>query len=73
MTIFVYKGLTRNPEFINTPPGFFPMSGECGELRIPQIVFDKKSPNAVKRQRYSLGRFISSSCKENTRRIIIRK
>ena len=36
MTIFVYKGLTRNPEIGNTP--FRPISGDWGKLWIPNLV-----------------------------------
>ena len=36
MTIFFYKGLTRNPEIGNTHE-FFPISGDWGELWIPNL------------------------------------
>ena len=36
--IFFYKGLTRNAEIGNTPSEFYPMSGDWGELWIPNLV-----------------------------------
>ena len=35
MTIFFYKGLTKNPEIRNTPSEFCQISGDQGELGIP--------------------------------------
>ena len=37
MTILFYKGLTRNPEIGNTPSEFCPISGDGGELWIPNL------------------------------------
>ena len=37
MTIFVYKGLTRNPESEIHPSAFCPISGGWGELGIPNF------------------------------------
>ena len=37
MTIFFYKGLTRNPETGNTPVWVFPISGDWGEYGIPNL------------------------------------
>ena len=37
MTIFVYKGLTRNPETRNTPSEFWSISGNWGKLEIPNF------------------------------------
>ena len=37
MKIFVYKGLTRNPEIRNPPSEFCTISGDWGELWIPNF------------------------------------
>ena len=37
VTNLFYKGLTRNPEIGNTPSGFCPISGDWGELWIPNL------------------------------------
>ena len=37
MTIFFYKGLTRNPEIGNTPVWVCPISGDWDELWIPNL------------------------------------
>ena len=37
MTIFFYKGLTRNPEIGNTPSQFCPISGDWCKLWIPNL------------------------------------
>ena len=37
ITIFVYIGLTRNPEIGNTPSAFCPISADCEELGIPDL------------------------------------
>ena len=37
MLIFVYKGLTRNPEIGILPSEFFPISGDWGKLEIPNL------------------------------------
>ena len=37
ITIFVYKGLTRNPEIGNIPSEFYPISGDWSELEIPNL------------------------------------
>ena len=37
ITIFFYKGLTRNPESDVPPPVFCPISGDCGKLGIPNL------------------------------------
>ena len=37
ITIFFYKGLTRNPELDISPPVFCPISGDCGKLGIPNL------------------------------------
>ena len=37
MTIFFYKGLTRNPEIGNTPSEFCPISGDWCKLWIPNL------------------------------------
>ena len=37
MTIFLYKGLIRNPEIGNTPFEFCLISGDWGELGIPNL------------------------------------
>ena len=37
MTIFFYKGLTRNLEIGNTPFWVYQISGEWGELGIPNL------------------------------------
>ena len=38
MTIFFYKGLTRYPEAEIPPSEFCPISGDWGELGIPNLV-----------------------------------
>ena len=38
MTIFFYKELTRNPQIGIPPPEFCPISGDQGELGIPNLV-----------------------------------
>ena len=38
MTIFVYKGLTRNPEIRNTRLEICPISGDWGKLGILNLV-----------------------------------
>ena len=57
MTIFVCKGLTRNPEI--PPSEFCPKYGGWNELGIPDLanVFNKKLINAAKCQGYSFYRF----------------
>ena len=37
MTIFFYKGLTRNPEIGNTLSEFCPISEDWGKLGIPNL------------------------------------
>ena len=37
VTIFFYKGLTRNLENGNTPFEFCPISGDWGELGVPNL------------------------------------
>ena len=37
VAIFFYKRLTRNPEIENTPSELCPISGDCGELGIPNM------------------------------------
>ena len=37
LTIFLYKGLTRNQEIGNTPPEFCPISRDWGKLGIPNL------------------------------------
>ena len=37
MTIFVDKGLTKNPDIGNIPSEFCPISGDWGELGMPNL------------------------------------
>ena len=60
MTIFVYKGLTRNPEIGNTPAWFLPNIWRLGQVRDSKFgvnVSNKILMNAAKCQGYSFHRF----------------
>ena len=61
MTIFIYKGLTRNPEIGNASVRVSPISEDWGKLGIPDLaqitnVSDKKLLNAGKYQGYYYGK-----------------
>ena len=60
MTIFFYKGLTRNPEIENTPVWIFPNIWSLARVRDTKVgtnVNNKISLNAAEWQSYSLYRF----------------
>ena len=57
MTIFVYKGLTRNPEIGNIPVSVLPKLGKIRETKFGTNVSNKMLLNAAKYQRYSFYRF----------------
>ena len=60
MTIFVYKGLTRNPEIGNTPLWVLPNIWELGEVRDTKFgknVSNKMLLNTAKHHGYSFYRF----------------
>ena len=53
MTIFVFKGLTRNPEIRNTPVSFLPNIWRQGQVRDTKFgtnVFNEMLLNAAKCQ-----------------------
>ena len=57
MTIFVYNGLTWNPEIGIAPSEFSPISADWSKLGIPNLaqmtdVFSKKLLNAAKYHDY---------------------
>ena len=66
MTILVYKRLTRIWKSEILPSGFFPISGNCGELWIPNLApmslisywILQKLLNSVKHQGYNIYRFL---------------
>ena len=60
MTIFFYKGLTRNPEIGNTPVCILPNISRLGEVRDTKLgthVSNKSLLNVAKSQGYSFYRF----------------
>ena len=60
MTIFFYKGLTRNPEIGNTPVCILPNISRLGEVRDTKLgthVSNKSLLNVAKCQGYSFYRF----------------
>ena len=60
MTIYFYKGLTRNPEIGNTPAWVFPNIWRLGQIMDTKFgtdVTNQMLENAAKYQSYSFNRF----------------
>ena len=60
MTVFVYKGLTKNPEIRNTPVWVLPNIWRLRRLRNTKFgtnVSNEKLPNTAKCQGYNFYRF----------------
>ena len=60
MTIFLFKGLTRNPEIVNTPVWLLPNIWRLGRVMNTKFgtnISNRMLLNAAKFQRYSFYRF----------------